>query len=196
MKKFVSLILTFSLLMCVSCSSEEAEQSRESEETSAVEESEVVESIDETTVDVPSGFDPDFTFTTTDRSGVTYDETVFAQNKLTMINFWEPWCGPCVQEMPELEELYENYADQGFLIIGVYATEGVESDVDEVLESTGVTYPILTYTSEFDQFQSGFVPTSILVDSEGHIIEVEGDTMIVGANDYAGWEELVTSHLG
>ena len=167
------------------------------------------------TADARGEFDPDFRFSTTDRNGAAYDENVFAGQTLTMINFWEPWCGPCVSEMPDLEKLYQAYKDRGFLILGVYSTPDMEEDVDAVLEQTGVTYPILHYTEAFEAFDSGFVPTTIFVDGEGHILrhsadpeivelltEYESDaayekaeTLFIGGNDYAGWETVVQAGL-
>ena len=108
-----------------------------------------------------------------------------------MINFWEPWCPPCVSEMPSLEQLYRNYADQGFLILGVYSTEGMEEDVDDVLRDTGVSYPILHYCEAFDRFQTGYVPTTVFVTGEG---EPVGE-VCVGSNSYAGWAKIVEDLL-
>ena len=50
-----------------------------------------------------------FAFSTTAIDGSTVDESLFEGKKLIMINLWEPWCGPCVQEMPALEKLYQEY---------------------------------------------------------------------------------------
>ena len=130
-------------------------------------------------------------FSTTDREGNSWDESCFAQAELTMINFWEPWCPPCVGEMPELEKLYENYRDQGFQILGVYATTNQEADVDAVLEEAGITYPILHYCQQFDEFQTGYVPTTVFVNSQGQIV---GSTQI-GSLDYASWASLVEDLL-
>lgn len=141
-------------------------------------------------------FDPDFTFVTTDRDGNTCDESVFAQAKITMVNFWEPWCGPCVGEMPDLERLYEDYRDQGFQIIGVYSEFGMESDVDTILRDCGTSYPILHYTAEFGRFDSGYVPTTVFVDGQGHILTVlDGDPLIVGSKTYGEWESLIVPLL-
>ncbi len=142
------------------------------------------------------------TFSTTDRDGNTFDSSLFADQDLTLINFWEPWCGPCVSEIPDLQKLYDNYADQGLLVIGVYSEENMEEDVDIVLSDSGVTYPILKYTSAFDIYQSGYVPTTILVDRQGNIIDTgnsyEGldSTLIVGSRSYSDWEDIVTPYLG
>ena len=108
-----------------------------------------------------------------------------------MINFWEPWCPPCVGEMPELEKLYQDYSDRGFTILGVYSTDGMEEDVDAVLEQSGVSYPILHYCADFDVFQSGYVPTTVFVDAYGQLV----GTMQVGAKSYDGWAALIEELL-
>jgi thiol-disulfide isomerase/thioredoxin len=51
------------------------------------------------------------------------DSTVCGEGKVTLIDFWATWCGPCVAEMPKLEKLYSEYAPHGFEIIGI-ASEG------------------------------------------------------------------------
>ena len=135
----------------------------------------------------PEVFDPDVTFTTTDREGNSVDETIFAGASLTILNFWEPWCGPCVQEMPELEKLYEDYREKGLQIVGVYSTTGMEADVDEVLDYAGTTYPILHYADAFDTFQTGYVPTTVFINGQGQVV---GDT-VIGSKSYGQWEILV-----
>lgn len=141
-------------------------------------------------------------FSTTDRDGNAFDDSLFADQDLTLINFWEPWCGPCVAEIPDLQELYDSYADQGLLVIGVYSEEYMEEDVDVILSDSGVTYPILRYSSDFDKYQSGYVPTTILVDKQGNIIDTgesyEGldSTLIIGSHSYSEWENIVSPYLG
>lgn len=46
-----------------------------------------------------------------------------AHNKLTIIDFWASWCGPCRQEMPRLVKIYNDYKDRGLGIIGVSLDE-------------------------------------------------------------------------
>ena len=150
-----------------------------------------------TTFETGADFDPDFTFSTTDRVGNEWNESVFANAEVTMINFWEPWCSPCVNEMPDLEKLYENYQDQGFQIIGVYSEFGMEYEVDQILKDCHTTYPILLYTTEFDQFQTGYVPTTIFVDSKGHVLDIPGgDSAVIGSQSYQDWEAIVKKLLG
>lgn len=139
----------------------------------------------------PAAAESAFRFATSDREGNAWDESAFAGQTLTMINFWEPWCPPCVGEMPDLERLYQDYADRGFVILGVYATEGQEEDVDAVLAQTGVSYPILHYSPEFDVFQTGYVPTTVFVNAEGELV---GETLI-GSRNYEAWAEIIEGLL-
>ena len=142
--------------------------------------------------DPGTDFYPDFTFSTTDRDGNIWDETTFSQYELTMINFWEPWCGPCVSEIGDLERLYEDYRDKGFQIIGVYSEQTMESEVDGILRDNNVSYPILHYTSEFDRFQSGYVPTTVFVDRQGKVLTMsDGTGCIIGSNTYSDWAAII-----
>ena len=152
-------------------------------------------SSEDTPVTVDNGnFDPDLTFKTTDLNGNEITENVFVGKKVTMINFWEPWCGPCVGEMPELEKLYETYKDQGLQIIGVFSSTDQMDEVNQVISDAGVTYPIAYYDSAFDRFQTGYVPTTIFVDGNGKLYPVSngyGDNVIVGSASYEQWEKTI-----
>ena len=133
--------------------------------------------------------EPGLRFSTTALDGTAVDESVLAGHTLTMINFFEPWCPPCVAELPELEKLYETYAPQGFQILGVFSTE---EGTAEVVSDAALSYPVLRYVPEFDEFQTGYVPTTIFVDGSGRIV---GETQI-GSNSYAGWEAIVKDLMG
>ena len=146
------------------------------------------EAPDGTTSAYSGPFDPDIRFTGTDQYGNKIDENIFREHVLTMINFWEPWCGPCVGEMPELEQLYQDRGGE-LLIIGVYWTE---ENAAATLKETGVTYPVMLYDQVFERYQTGYVPTTIFVDPGGHVI---GQSYI-GARSYAEWDKLITQLIG
>ncbi len=209
MKKLLSVILCGAMVLSVaSCSSSNKGKSSGRNDSGAGEKPDVnTTEVAVTTEDFSSGnnetessanegFDPEFTFETTDRDGNVWNEQSISSNKLTMINFWEPWCGPCVGEIPDLERLYENYKDKGFVILGVYEETSMENDVAEILNNSNVTYPILHYTGEFDRFQTGYVPTTILIDSTGHVITMsDGTGSVIGSKSYAEWESLISKYL-
>ena len=136
-------------------------------------------------------FAPEFLFSTTDFEGSEVTEQIFAGHKLTILNFWEPWCGPCVSEMPDLQRFSQEYAGKGVQVIGVFATPDADEEVQAVLDKTGVTYPILRYTSEFDFLQTGYVPTTVIIGSSGNILMEP----FSGAMDYDGWTALIEDLL-
>lgn len=131
-------------------------------------------------------------FETVDLKGEPFDPSYFQGNeaKLILLNLWEPWCQPCVGEMPELEKLYENYKEKGLVILGVFR----DNDVDfaqKVIAEYGITYPIVRYTADFEEYSSPYVPTSAFLAPDGTVYEDQ----IIGARDYAKWEILVNTYL-
>lgn len=136
-------------------------------------------------------FVSDISFTTTDREGNEYTDAIFAEYTLTVLNFWEPWCGPCVGEMPALQKLSETYADKGVLILGIYSTFEEEDEVDLILEDAGTQYPILRYCEDFDFLQTGYVPTTVVVNSQGRIVV----RPFSRAMNYDAWADLIEGLL-
>lgn len=127
-------------------------------------------------------------FETTAFDGSAVDESILSGAALTMLNFFEPWCPPCIAELPELQALSENYAAEGFQLLGVYSTE---EGVDAVLQNAGVSYPALRYVPAFDQYQTGYVPTTVFLDSAGNLI---GEP-VIGSRSYEQWEQIVKELL-
>ena len=146
----------------------------------------------DTTTNILPETDDKLKFSTVDIDGNPVTEDIIKDAKVIMINFWEPWCGPCVGEMPGLEELYENYKDQGLLILGVFSTTGMEDEVREVLEECNTSYPIIYSDSNLEKYMTDYVPTTIFTDSEGNIISPEP---IVGACEYSYWEDTINEYL-
>ena len=61
---------------------------------------------------------PPPTFSLPARGGPTIDLSQF-KGQVVMLNFWASWCGPCRQEMPLLENMYNKYKALGFTLVGV-----------------------------------------------------------------------------
>ena len=133
-----------------------------------------------------------FAFETTDINGDPVSLTDYADAKVIMVNMWEPWCGPCVNEMPDIERLYQEYKDQGFLVLGVFATVDGDEDAKWVIRSTGVTYPILHASEEFVVFNTGYVPTTVFMDSEGWGLT---ENAYVGSKSYEDWKAIIEDLL-
>ena len=143
------------------------------------------------------------TFETTDIDGNTYTEKVFSDYDLTLVNAFTTWCSPCVNEMPELEKLYQEMKDQGVDVVGMVldsvSEDGTPDDsivqkAQLLKEKTGVTYPLLIPDKGFLNGRiSGLqsFPESFFVDKDGNIV---GDP-IMGSNTFDGWKEAVEKQL-
>ena len=143
------------------------------------------------------------TFETTDIDGNTYTEKVFSDYDLTLVNAFTTWCSPCVNEMPELEELYQEMKDQGVGVVGMVldsvSEDGTPDDsiiqkAQLLKEKTDVTYPLLIPDKGFLNGRiSGLqsFPESFFVDKDGNIV---GDP-IMGSNTFDGWKEAVEKQL-
>ena len=92
--------------------------------------------------------------------------------KVTLVNYWATWCGPCREEIPYLVQLQERYPDQ-LQVIGISADEGDPADVKAFASEMGINYPIVMETAELNrQFPGVFaLPTTFLVDPEGRIVQ-------------------------
>ena len=132
------------------------------------------------------------TFEGMDLEGNTISEDVFLQSKLTMVNVWATYCGPCLNEMPGLGELAAEHDRAEFQIIGIVSDvrEGEDpSLVEELVQQTGADYPHLLANASIDQaFLAGVsgVPTTFFFDGGGAYLGG-----VVGAAEKSTWEELI-----
>lgn len=62
--------------------------------------------------------------------------------KVVFLNFWATWCGPCIQEMPSMQVLYDELSDEGLQIVAVNLQEA-PSTVQAFVDEYGYTYPVL-----------------------------------------------------
>ena len=131
-------------------------------------------------------------FSTVDTDGKPYTLDDMKDAKVVLVNFWEPWCGPCVGEIGDLAKLYEEYKDKGFLILGVYSTEGQDEDVRSIITDNGVTYPVIKSAGNMADFMSPYVPTTVFADGSGKIISAEPE---IGAHSYDEWKALIEDYL-
>lgn len=116
-------------------------------------------------------------FSTKNIYGETVTNEIFAGKDLTVINFWGTFCGPCINEMPELGE-WAKEMPENVQIIGVLTDVYSESDeagiakAKEIAESTGASFPHLIGNDTFGGVMMYItaVPTTIFVDGEGNIV--------------------------
>ena len=118
-------------------------------------------------------------FTGKDLDGKDVDESVFKNNKVTVVNFWFSGCKPCVEELSKLNELNETLKTMGGEVVGIN-TDTLDNNEDgikeaqEILKAQGASYKNLTVASDsaIGKYASSIMafPTTILVDRNGNIV--------------------------
>lgn len=87
-----------------------------------------------------------------------------------MINFWAVWCAPCLQEMPELNKLYDKYKDQGLKILAVSTDNESERDlIAPFVKARNLKFPVLYGDGIQKLFRVNGIPASIFIGKEGQI---------------------------
>ncbi len=116
---------------------------------------------------------PEFTAKTV--SGEDISSDLFKDSKLTVVNVWGSWCGPCVQEIPELQKLYESMKDKDVNVIGLAQDAGTDLDaVKEIIDKNKVTYQNIVPEGATEDFVMNLMafPTTFFVDSDRNIVGV------------------------
>ena len=97
--------------------------------------------------------------------------------KVVLVNAWATWCTPCVIEMPGFQRVYQDYRDQGFVVLGVSRDQAGPDRVQAFLSEKGITYPV-AMAADADLgglTQVETLPTSYLIGRDGTIrYRVEG----------------------
>jgi cytochrome c biogenesis protein CcmG/thiol:disulfide interchange protein DsbE len=107
------------------------------------------------------------------------------KGKALLINFWATWCAPCKIETPWLIELRDQYAAQGFEIIGVSADDidrgdpqkldSEKKDIAKFVQQMHMDYPVLIDGDSLSQSYGGLdsLPTSFFVNRDGTIVAMQ-----------------------
>jgi peroxiredoxin len=110
---------------------------------------------------------PDFTLRTMNGPNLRLAEQ---RGRVVMVNFWATWCGPCRQEMPQLDRLYQKYKSSGFVLLGVNVDEDARKAAD-VATKLGVTFPVLLDTDKAVSklYDLSTMPSTVIIDRDGKV---------------------------
>lgn len=117
---------------------------------------------------------PDFAIPTPNGDTLALSQ-VYPNNKLTMIDFWAGWCGPCRRFNPTLVEIYKKYKDHGFGILGVSLDKDKENWM-KAIEDDKLTWPQVSDLKYWDSdiaklYHVRYIPQNIFVNQEGIIVK-------------------------
>ena len=129
------------------------------------------------------------TFSLTTLTGDTLDQSVFSDHKLIMVNYWATWCGPCVGEIPDLVKISKDYADKGFVLIGVLTGDDDIEGAKQFIADKGVGYPMVQTEGPFMSYAESIyaIPTTVFYDSNGDMV----GSAVVGSKSYDDWTSLI-----
>ena len=135
-------------------------------------------------------------FQGTDLDGNSVDNSLFSNNKFTVVNFWFNGCKPCVEELDDLNALNERIKEQGGEVIGINTEtldgnqQGIET-AKQLLASTGAAYRNIYFDANSDagKFALGVMafPTTYVIDSNGKIV---GEPLLGGIDNQANLDTL------
>jgi peroxiredoxin len=118
----------------------------------------------------PASPAPDFTLRSTDGQNLRLGEQ---RGRVVMVNFWATWCGPCRQELPHLNRLYEKYRASGFVLFGVNVDEDTRNAA-AVASKMGLKFPMLPDADKrvSKQYDLSAMPSTVLIDRDGKVRHV------------------------
>ena len=134
-----------------------------------------------------------------DLDGNDVDDSLFAKNKVTVVNFWFSGCKPCVGELSKLNELNETLKEMGGEVVGINTdtldnNEAGIKEAKEILKAQGASYKNLTFDSNStvgNYAGKGNImafPTTVLVDKDGNIV---GEPFMGGIDDQSNYDQLM-----
>ena len=137
----------------------------------------------------PGNQAPDFVQNAPDGKPVKFSD-IYSKNKLTMVDFWASWCGPCRRFNPELVQIYKKYHKKGFEILGVSHDSNYDAWVKGIKDDK-LTWPQVSDLKYWDNevgkmYYVRYIPQNIFVDQTGKIVGRQIDKPEVGKfiNDF------------
>lgn len=113
---------------------------------------------------------PDFTLDVLGGGRVTLSEL---RGKVVLVNFWFPGCGPCREELPQLQKLYESLKERGLDVLAIDMTSE-DPQAAAFWKSAGITFRSLTGDTDdvTDAYETRSAPTTFVVDRQGRVVFV------------------------
>ena len=110
---------------------------------------------------------PDFTLRSVGGANLRLGEQL---GQVVLVNFWATWCGPCRQEMPHLNRLYDKYRSSGFVLLGVNIDDDPRAAAD-LAAKLGLRFPVLLDTDKQVSrvYDMSAMPATLLIDRDGRV---------------------------
>ena len=115
----------------------------------------------------PQAAAPDFTLKALDGRNLRLAEQ---RGQVVLVNFWASWCGPCKQEMPQLNKLYDKYRSAGFVMFGINVDENPQQAAGTAAR-LGVRFPVLFDADKAVTrlYDVNSMTATVLIDRDGRV---------------------------
>jgi thiol-disulfide isomerase/thioredoxin len=92
------------------------------------------------------------------------------RGQVVLVNFWASWCGPCREEMPQLNRLYDKSRGAGLVMLGVNVDED-PAKAAAVAAQLGVRFPVLLDSDKqvSGRYELSAMPSTVLIDRNGKV---------------------------
>lgn len=127
---------------------------------------------------------PDFTLSGLDGRPVSLSDY---RGQVVVVNVWATWCPPCVDEMPSMEKLYQEFKNERFEILAVSIDSDGIAAVPPFMQKHGLTFPVLldSQASIRSSYGTTGVPETFIIDKQGILVK-----KVIGPLNWAAPEIL------
>jgi peroxiredoxin len=106
------------------------------------------------------------------RDGKVIDSNSF-KDKALLVTFFATWCPPCIQEVPAMISLQDEFKDKGFSVIGIAVDQGGDKAVKRLIDKMAINYPVVMADSKVIADFGGVygIPASFLINQHGNVVK-------------------------
>ena len=114
---------------------------------------------------------PDFEFQ--DSEGHTTSLSDF-RGEVVLLNFWATWCGPCVYEMPFIQQAYDEWQGTRLRVLAINIGESADT-ATSFMEAHSLSFPVLLNPNSelVGRYNIEYIPTTFFIDEDGIIQHIE-----------------------
>lgn len=113
---------------------------------------------------------------------IDFDEL---KGKVVFLNLWATWCPPCIAEMPDIQELYNEMKDENiaFVMLSV-DTKGTDK-VKKFIDKKKFTFPVYLLENGIpDKFSSNVIPTTFIISKDGEVVSRQEGMASYNTNEF------------
>ena len=93
------------------------------------------------------------------------------RGKAVLLDFWEVWCGPCLESMPKVQQLYDTYKKKGLFVYGITNEIKQIQSSKQSVQDRKISFPMLIGNEQLKKnYKLDAIPLYILIDKNGKVV--------------------------